>query len=171
MADRPDWRQLRNAFERYARGRAELLEAIGVAGSNRDPLAEFSERLVAALLDGELASNRVQRGWDVMAGGRRVQVKYLANASDEVWVNEHHVHVTADMDDYAIVFFEALLPVSAIVFPCDGLQDIGAELGKKHPNQAATLQLTRVNYRQLMAERDRFAELGVRIYDLRSALT
>jgi hypothetical protein len=109
-ANRPNWHELREAFERYARGRADLLQAIGVTGSNRDPLAEFSERLVAALLDGELASNRVQRGWDVMAGGRRVQVKYLANASDEVWVNEHHIQVTADMDDYAIVFFEALLP-------------------------------------------------------------
>ena len=62
MSDRADWQGLRIALEHYARGRAELLEAIGVTGSNRDPLAEFSERLVAALLDGELASNRVQRG-------------------------------------------------------------------------------------------------------------
>lgn len=102
-----------------------------------------------------------------MAGGRRVLVKYLANASHAVWVNEHHIQVTADMDDYAIVFFEALLPVSAIVFPCDGLEAIGAELGKKHPKQATTLQLTRVNYRRLMPERDRFAELGVRDFDIR----
>lgn len=169
-AERPRWEELREAFERYARGRAELLEAIGVTGSNRDPLAEFSERLIAMLLDGELASNRVQRGWDLMAGGRRVQVKYLANASDEVWVNEHHIHITADMDDYAIVFFEGLLPVSAIVFPFDGLEAISAELGKKHPKQTTTLQLTRVNYRRLLAERDRFAKLGVRVFDLRSAL-
>lgn len=168
--ERPNWEELREAFERYARGRAELLEAIGVTGSNRDPLAEFSERLVAALLDGELASNRVQRGWDVMSAGRRVQVKYLANASDEAWVNEHHVHVTADMDDYAIVFFEALLPVTVIVFACDRLLDIATALRKKHPNQETTLQLTRVNYRQLVVERDRFAELGVRLFDLRSAL-
>lgn len=94
---RPNWQALRNAFARYARGRAELLEAIGVTGSNRDPLAEFSERLVAALLDGELARNRVQRG---MARERRVQVKYLANGAD-AWVNEHHVQMTAEMDDYA----------------------------------------------------------------------
>lgn len=169
-ANRPNWEELREAFERYARGRAELLEAIGVTGSNRDPLAEFSERLIAALLDGELASNRVQRGWDVMAGGRRVQVKYLANASDAVWVNEHHIHVTADMDDYAIVFFEALLPVTVIVLACNQLLEIATALRKKHPNQETTLQLTRVNYRQLIAERDRFAELGVRLFDLRSAL-
>lgn len=170
-ANRPNWEELREAFGRYARGRAELLEAIGVTGSNRDPLAEFSERLVAALLDGELATNRVQRGWDVMAAGRRVQVKYLANASDDVWVNEHHIHMTADVDDYAIVFFEALLPVTAIVFQVDRLLEIATTLRKKHPNQETTLQLTRVNYRQLIAERDRFAELGVRIFDLRAALT
>jgi hypothetical protein len=167
---RPNWEELRGAFERYSRGRAELLEAIGVTGSNRDPLAEFSERLVAALLDGELAPNRVQPGWDVMASERRVQVKYLANASQEVWVNEHHIHVTADMDDYAIVFFEALLPVTAMVFRCDRLLDIATALRKKHPNQETTLQLTRANYRQLMAERDAFAERGVRIFDLRSGL-
>lgn len=167
MPERPRWEELREAFARYSAGRAELLEALGVKGSNRDPLAEFSERIVAALLDGELATNRVQRGWDVMAAGRRVQVKYLANASDGVWVNEHHVIVTADMDDYAIVFFEGLLPVSVIAFPTDRLEAVGAALGKKHPNQSTTLQLTRVNYRRLMAEADHFAQLGVRTFDLR----
>lgn len=166
VPERPRWEELREAFARYSAGRAELLEALGVKGSNRDPLAEFSERIVAALLDGELASNRVQRGWDVMAAGRRVQVKYLANASEEVWVNEHHVQVTADMDEYGIVFFEGLLPVSVIIFPTDRLEPIGAALGKKHPNQTTTLQLTRGNYRQLISERDRFAQLGVRTFDL-----
>ena len=170
-AERPKWEELREAFARYARGRAELLEALGIEGSNRDPLAEFSERIVAALLDGELAGNRVQRGWDVIADGHHIQVKYLANPSTEVWVNEHHIVVTADMDAYAIVFFEALLPVSVIVFPADRLEAIGAELGKKHPNQATTLQLTRVNYRRLIGERERFTNLGVRQFDVRAAIT
>lgn len=71
------------------------------------------------------------------------------------------------MDDYAIVFFEALLPISAIVFPRVGLSAIAAALGKKHPNQETTLQLTRANYRRLLAERDRFAALGVHAFDLR----
>jgi hypothetical protein len=167
---RPSWEELRDAFGRYAEGRTKLLEAIGIKGSNRDPLAEFSERIVGALLAGDLATNRVQRGWDVMASGRRVQVKYLANPSDGAWVNEHHVHITADMDDYAILFFEALLPVTAIVFPCDRLAEITAALGKRHPNQETTLQLTRVNYRQLVSESGRFADLGVRLFDLRPAL-
>lgn len=167
--ERPNWRELREAFARYAQGRAELLEALGIKGSNRDPLAEFSERIVAALLNGDLAGNRVQRGWDVMANGRRVQVKYLANPSDEMWVNEHHIVVTPEMDDYAIVFFEALLPVSIIVFPADRLEAIGAELGKRHPNPSRTLQLTRVNYRRLLADSERFSPLGLRLYDLHTA--
>lgn len=170
MAERPKWQELREALARYSQGRAELLEALGVKGSNRDPLAEFSERIVAALLGGKLATNRVQRGWDVIAAGRRVQVKYLANPSDEVWVNEHHIVVTAEMDEYAIVFFEALLPVSVIVFPVDRLEAIGGELGKRHPNQATTLQLTRVNYRRLLADSESFAALGVRLFDLRAAV-
>lgn len=81
MTERLNWEHLRGAFDAYARARQKLLETIGVSGSNRDPLAEFSERLVAALLGGELATNRVQRGWDVLADGRHVQVKYLANWS------------------------------------------------------------------------------------------
>ena len=169
-ANRPNWQELRDAFERYARGRAELLEAIGVTSSNRDPLAEFSERLIAALLGGSLATNRVQPGWDVQAGERQVQVKYLANGPD-AWVNEHHIQVTSEMHDYAIVFFEALLPVTAIVFSCDRLLEIGAALRKKHPNQNTTLQLTRTNYLQLLAERERFAQLGVRLFDLGEALS
>lgn len=167
--DRPRWVALREAFKRYSQGRAELLEAIGVRGSNRDPLAEFSERLVAALLDGEMASNRVQRGWDVLAGGRHVQVRYLANPADG-WINEHHVQMTDDLDDYAIVFFEALLPISVVVLSKERLVEINSMLGKRHPRQDVTLQLTRVNYRQLLAERDRFSTVGVRVFDVAEAV-
>jgi hypothetical protein len=63
-----------------------------------------------------------------------------------------------------------LLAVTVIVFACDRLLGIAQALMKKHPNQETTLQLTRVNYRQLFVERERFAELGVRLFDLRTAL-
>jgi len=49
MRKRPNLEDLRRAFAACARGRAELLEAIGISDSNRDPLSEFSERLVAVL--------------------------------------------------------------------------------------------------------------------------
>lgn len=170
VANRPRWEDLRSAFERYARGRQQLLEAIGVTGSNRDPLSEFSERIVAALLDGELAANRVQRGWDLRTdSGRRVQVKYLANPAGE-WINGITIAFGPDEDDpddFAVVFFEALLPASVMVLPRDGLAAVTAALGKRHPNLGTTLQLTRVNYQRLLTEPATFAPLGVRTFDLR----
>ena len=170
MSESPRWEELREAFQRYARGRQELLEAIGVDGSNRDPLSEFSERLAAALLDGELASNRVQRGWDLTTTARRrVQVKYLANPAEE-WINGIAITFGPgedEPDDFAIVFFEALLPVSVMVFPRERLGAICTRLRKRHPNQENSLQLTRANFRQLLTDRDAFAALGVRVFDLR----
>lgn len=42
-----------------------ILDVLEIPSSNRDPLAEFSERFVAALLGGALAPNRVHAGYDV----------------------------------------------------------------------------------------------------------
>jgi hypothetical protein len=47
------------ALTAYRPARQTSLARIGVPASNRDPLAEFSERLVHALMDGTLASSRV----------------------------------------------------------------------------------------------------------------
>ncbi|GAA4595876.1 hypothetical protein BJY16_001826 [Actinoplanes octamycinicus] len=59
---------------------------MGLAVSNRDPLAEFSEHLVQALLGAQLAASRVQAHWDLaLPDGAKVQVKYLANPADG-WV-------------------------------------------------------------------------------------
>ena len=173
MARPSQWEELREAFASYARGRQQLLDAIGVGVSNRDPLSEFSEHLVAVLLDGELAPNRVQRGWDLTTpAGRRVQVKYLANPGGGApWVNGIAIAFSSgpdDPDDFAVVFFEALLPVSAIVFGREQLLGVCTRLKKRHPNQDRTLQLTQANYRQLLAERDAFAPLGVQLFDLRA---
>ena len=156
--------QLRAAFASYARARHAMLEALGLPASNRDPLAEFSEHLVKALVDGEFPPSRVQPDYDVIAAdGGRIQVKYLANATDG-WVNEHEIRVTGGMDEYAIVFFEALLPVAVIVFPARGMAAVGHALGKRHPHQDRTLQLTRSNYRAIVMDPSRFASLGVRVF-------
>lgn len=82
------------ALALYRAARKSLLATIGVDASNRDPLAEFAEQLVAALFDGTLAPNRVQANWDVRAGEvSLVQVKYLSNPlGTGAWVNEHRVH-------------------------------------------------------------------------------
>lgn len=87
---------LLRALRDYRTARRALLEVLGCTASNRDPLAEFAERLAAVLLGGTMAKNRVQRGWDVMTPtGRRVQVRYLANPSGE-WVNGHQVDFRGD---------------------------------------------------------------------------
>lgn len=81
-----------DASDEYRAARIRLLTELECASSNRDPIAEFSERLVALLLNGMLAPNRVQPGYDLVASsGERVQVKYLANRATS-WINEYHVH-------------------------------------------------------------------------------
>jgi len=153
-------------YARYVEARNALLAELNLGrDSNRDPLAEFAEWLVAALLGGALAPSPVQAHWDVEAPGvGKVQVKYLANSGNERWVNEHPVRVTDLMDAYAIVFYESLLPVSVVMLPARHLAAIGPGLGKRHPNQEATLQLTRANYVRLVGEPEVFRPLGVRAW-------
>lgn len=152
-------------YARYVEARNALLAELDLGrNSNRDPLAEFAEWLVAALLGGQLPPSPVQAQWDVEApGGLKVQVKYLANSGNEIWVNEHLVRVTELMDAYAVVFYESLVPVSVILIPARRLAEIGSILGKRHPNQDSTLQLTRPNYVRLIGE-PAFRSLGVRAW-------
>ena len=87
-------------------------------------LSRFSEYVVAALLGGELASSRVQKGYDLIdTAGRRVQVRYLANPADR-WVNEHLVTFVGDIDAYALVLFENLAPSGSVVFPRSTLRTL-----------------------------------------------
>ena len=79
--------ELLDAFRVYADARLKFLSQIGRGASCRDPLAEFSEVLVACLLNAKPADSRVQKGYDpIRPNGRRVQVKYLANPQHP-WVN------------------------------------------------------------------------------------
>lgn len=156
--------RLVRAFKRYSAARAELLAELGVGGSNRDPLAEFGERFVAEILGGTLAESRVQKGYDLVdRKGRYVQVRYLANPADR-WVNEHLVTFTDGLDAYALVLFENLEPVGLVVFPLGAMTGVGRALGKRHSNQASTLQLTRANWRALIDRRAEFATLGVELF-------
>jgi hypothetical protein len=149
----------------YAEARRAFLGQIDHTVSNRDPLAEFSEVLVAQLLSGRLAASRVEKGYDLTdPEGRRVQVRYLANPAQE-WINEHAVD-TREVDRYALVVFEDLEPQHVLVFPRD-LTAICAALGKRHGSQDRLLQMTRRNYRQILEQQERFAALGVLVLNLR----
>lgn len=149
----------------YRGARKTLLAAIGVDASNRDPLPEFAEQLVAALFDGTVAPNRVQANWDLRAGdGSLVQVKSLSNPlSTGAWVNEHRVHRLPGVDSYAVVLIEDFSVAGVLAFPPD-LTYICAALGKRHPQQDTQLLMTRRDWQAIAADPDRFEGLGMRVW-------
>lgn len=159
----PDLKHVLSVYQRYVEARNTLLYELN-RQSNRDPLSEFSEWLVAALIGGRLADSRVQKDWDVQGlDGEKIQVKYLANPADK-WVNEHQVHVTEGMDHYAIVIFESLLPQAVVILPARNLTAVGTALNKRHGDLDTTLQFTQANYRKICADVNKFKTLGVQLY-------
>ena len=143
-----------------------LVAAIGCRPeSMRDPLSEFAEALVAALSGDRLADSPVQKGWDLIsAEGVTTQVRYVANPLGK-WVNGHVIDFrSGGCDRYALVTFEDLVPVDVLIFERAGLGQVCQRLGKRHPNQDVTLQITPANIAQVKAERDVFARLGVQVY-------
>lgn len=154
--------ELLGALTAYRTGRRALLHALGCPASNRDPLAEFSEHLVAALLGGQLASSRVQKGFDLTTpDGARVQVRYLANPAGS-WPNEHVIDFRGDCDRYALVTFEDLRPQAVLVFARETIEEVCRLLGKRHPDQDTCLQLTRRNFTRLLEEPARLGNSGSR---------
>jgi len=160
----PNLSHVISVYERYVEARNALLSELHLQ-SNRDPLSEFSEWIVAAIVGGTLATSRVQKGWDVITPkGEQIQVKYLANPADH-WVNEHEIFINKEfMDSYAIVFFEALLPKSIIIFSANDLASVGKALNKRHGNLETYLSLTHVNYRQILSNAIWFKSVGVSVY-------
>jgi hypothetical protein len=159
----PAAQQLLAALEAYRPARQAFLAEIGVPASNRDPMAEFSERLVYALMGGRLARSRVQAGHDlVLADQRTMQVRYLANAGP-TWVNEHRVYRIPGVDLYALVIFEKFTVMGVIAFPSH-LGPICAALGKRHPRQDQQLQFTRANWLAIRDHVEQFEALGLGVW-------
>ncbi len=158
---------LLDALSVYRAARIDLLDSLGCAGSNRDPFAEFAERIALAAISGTMAASRTQKGWDFTdPDGRRVQVRYLANPAGP-WVNEHLVDFRGDQcDRYALLVIEAFEPKTLVVFDALHMAAVGSVLAKRHGDQQHTLQLTQRNYKELLTERARFANLGVVVVDL-----
>ncbi len=151
------------ALGAYRLARQRLLSVLDLAASNRDPLAEFSEQFVAALLGGRLAASRVQAGYDITTPtGQTVQVRYLANTG-AAWVNEHQVMGLPGADLYALVIFEGFATVAVLLFP-QQLAPICTALGKRHPAQNTTLQFTRRNLMTIRDDPARFTALGMQVW-------
>jgi hypothetical protein len=161
-----DVNELLAALSQYRSARSAFLSVLGCAESNRDPFAEFAERLAHAVLGGELAASRVQKNYDLTTpSGEQVQVRYLANPRDR-WVNEHYVDFRAPCDRYALLVVEGFDPKALIVFTRSTIAAVCSALVKRHPNQESGLALTRRNYLQLRAEPEQFALLGVQVVAL-----
>ena len=80
-------------------------------------------------------------------------------------MNEHLVDLRCETTDrYALVLYEALAPQAVLVFERASLGAVCARLGKRHPDQYLVLALTQRNYRQLLAEADAFAAVGVTVW-------
>jgi len=156
---------LLTSFEEYRLARRRLLEVLDLGISNRDPVAEFSEHLVNALLGGKFAASRVQKDYDLITlAGAKVQVRYLANpGAGSSWVNEHHVRSGTGCDRYALVLYESFAVVGVLVFP-PTLAAIGAALRKAHPGQDTNLQLTRANFRLIREDVGKFRRLGMQVW-------
>ena len=156
--------ELLEQFQAYASARVSFLSQLQQDKSCRDPLAEFSEVLVALLLGAKRAASRVQKGYDLIKlNGRRVQVKYLANPSTG-WINWHTVHFTENNEDYALAVFVAFQLQSVLVFPRETISQVCNLLGKRHPHQDTALQFTERNHKVILADPLRFEALGVEIF-------
>ncbi len=158
--------ELVEALERYREARLKLLGVLRLPLSNREPLTQWSEHLVAALLGGQVAESPVQPGWDVTTpAGEKVQVRSLTNKAGlpGAWVNEHRVVIPSGVHRYALVVFEGLRPVTVLMFPAD-LRDINAKLKKQTKDQGSVLELTRANYLDIVQNPTVFQRLGIGIW-------
>ena len=159
--------ELLAALEDYRLARERLLSVLGPRMSNRDPLAEFAEHFVAALMGGQLAVNPVQAYWDLeLADGARVQVKCLVNGADpssKAWANEHLVRSLPGVEWYALVIIEGFKVSGVAAFP-PMLGAVGHALGKQHDDQDTTLQFGRRNWLAIRDHPDRFRDLGMGVW-------
>ena len=117
---------------RYVDARQSLLRAVGATNSNRDPLSELAETVVAQLLDGVPAKNRVNKGWDLKRSDERtVEVKYVANGSGS-WINGHDIRFLAGRDEHALVLIVDLVPQVLLVFDQASATRCYEGLNKRH---------------------------------------
>ena len=167
-ADNPERAaELLAALEEYRLARQRLLLVLGPRLSNKDPLAEFGEHFVAALMGGRLAESPVQPYWDIeLADGAKVQARCLTNSADpgtKAWGNEHVVRSLRVVDWCALVIIEGFEVSGVAAFP-PILGAVCRALGKQHGDQDTTLQLGRRNWLAIRDQPDRFRDLGMRVW-------
>jgi hypothetical protein len=152
------------AFQEYAKARSKLLSFLPRVDSCRDPLAEFSEMLVAKLLYAARAASPVQKGYDlVRTNNRTVQVKYLTNP-EGTWRNFHTIRFNGGRDEYALVFFIGLSLRAVVVFTRESIEQACKLLRKRHPNQMTELQISQRDFGQFLSRHTEFEAIGMSVH-------
>lgn len=105
----------------YVASKRALLEA-GVVRSFKQPEADFAEWLVASLLSGSLPSSKSNPFCDVVAPGKRVQVKSICKAPGNpngyiISAKDRSNDAITGASHYAFVFFNDLVLDAAFMIP------------------------------------------------------
>ena len=148
----------------YCEARRELLKAVGVSDSCRDPLAEFAEWIVARWTNGRLADSRVERGYDVISSdGRKLQIKCLSNPA-HVARNGIVVRIPPEADDFVVVWYKDLTLQAIVLMPRKSFADVYTRLGKRHSEPGERLDLYEADIDRMLKSHTEFTSLGVRIW-------
>ncbi|MEX2719787.1 MAG: hypothetical protein Q6370_026200 [Candidatus Sigynarchaeota archaeon] len=119
-------------WSRYRQVVMELLKGRYIR-SFKDPKVDFSEWIVKTLLDGELAQNKSERGFDVIdSKKRRIQVKGIAK--DPVNRNGYIVtqkdlrnNPSTGATHWAFLFYEDLIPKELYLVPDEFVKGFGVK--------------------------------------------
>ena len=107
----------------YIRAKNALLEA-GVVRSFKAPEADFAEWLIANLIGGSLPTSKSHPSCDVLAPGKRVQVKSVCKAPGNsngyiIGAKDRSNDAATGASHYAFVFFNKLALDAAFLIPED----------------------------------------------------
>ena len=155
--------QLLGALDAYRPARQAFLAALRLPASNRDPLAEFGEQIVHALiarLHGAVTcADRARPG-----AARRKEGSGALPRQPGCGVGEQALRAFDRRHRVRSCCSRRSLFTAVLVFPLDNLARICAALGKRHPRQNKSLQFTRRNLQAIRDDPDRFRGFGMRVW-------
>lgn len=103
-----------------------------------NPIEDFSELLVAKVMDGQLAANVNQKDYDVETVDKCIQVKSIAKAPNNT---NGYIVTTKDRENqlathYAFVFFDNYNPTSIYIVNADYVRDYAmAQIKRQNLNE------------------------------------
>lgn len=119
----------------------DALQNAGVIRSRRSIQADLAEWIIKRLNpNSELATNKVEKGWDVKVDGRRIQVKSHSKADDNptAWTAFKY----GDFEELVIVVFNKFYKVKRILsVSSDCIPEPAKALGKISWNHQCFTQL------------------------------